>query len=135
MNLERRTRVELFLPIRFDSLQYKTVTQWLAEELAYVQGGSTLTSPFTGFYLSAALGIVRDIVQVLFCDLLLDLENDNHHPELAEYVDSLRLFLAEVLSEEEVWIICQPVMRASDLYKKGSRSNVRCLLAYVDTGC
>lgn len=113
MNLERRTRVELFLPIRFDSLNYKIVTEWLAEELAYARGGSTLTTPFTGFYLSSSLGLVRDNVRVLFCDFSLDLENDHHHPELAEYLDGLRLFLSELLNEEEVWITCHPVMRAA----------------------
>jgi hypothetical protein len=113
VNLERRTRVELFLPIRGDSLQYKTVTEWLAEELAYIRGGSTLTTRFTGFYLSPMVGIVRDRVQILFCDFSLDLENENHYPELAIYLDGLRLFLSEVLNEEEVWITCQPGMRAA----------------------
>jgi hypothetical protein len=51
VHLEKRTRVEIFLPIRFDSLKYEIVTEWLAEELAYTRGGSTLTTPFTGFYL------------------------------------------------------------------------------------
>ena len=111
MNLERRTRVEIFLPIRLDSLEYKTVTEWLAEELAYIRGGSTLTTPFIGFYLSPTLGIVRDKVHVLFCDFYLDFENDQHHPELAVYLDDLRLFLSEVLSEQELWITCQSVTR------------------------
>ena len=33
MPLEKRTRVEIFLPIRSDSPEYQTITQWLAEEL------------------------------------------------------------------------------------------------------
>jgi hypothetical protein len=48
--LEKRTRVEIFLPIRTESGDYRAITHWLAEELAYSRGGSTMTSPFTGLY-------------------------------------------------------------------------------------
>ena len=33
MPLEKRTRVEIFLPIRSDTVTHRTVTEWLAEEL------------------------------------------------------------------------------------------------------
>jgi len=29
----------------------ETVTEWLAAELAFARGGSTVTTPFTGLYL------------------------------------------------------------------------------------
>jgi hypothetical protein len=71
--LERRTRVEIFLPVRTDSRDYHTITDWLAEELAYARGGSTLTTPFTGLYTSITRAdIIRDDVHVLFCDFDLD---------------------------------------------------------------
>jgi hypothetical protein len=50
MPSEKRTRVEIFLPVRSDSAEYRIITDWLAEELAYARGGSTLTTPFTGLY-------------------------------------------------------------------------------------
>ena len=114
MNLERRTRVEIFLPIRFDSLKYEIVTDWLAEELAYTRGGSTLTSPFWGLYLSNAVDdIVRDKVQVLFCDFLIDLTRKEDLTEPATYVSDVRSLMQEVLNEEEIWITCYPILRAA----------------------
>ncbi|HET6890666.1 MAG TPA: hypothetical protein VFH31_06155 [Pyrinomonadaceae bacterium] len=114
MHLEKRTRVEIFLPIRFDALQYKTVTEWLAEELAYARGGSTLTSPFSGLYVSNAVDdIVRDKVQVLFCDFLIDLNRKEDFTELATYLNDVRSLMQDVLDEEEIWITCHPVLRAA----------------------
>ena len=52
MLFEKRTRVEIFLPIRLETASYRTVTEWLSEELAFSRGGSTLTTPFTGLFLS-----------------------------------------------------------------------------------
>lgn len=114
MHLERRTRVEIFLPIRFDSLKYEIVTEWLAEELAYTRGGSTLTSPFWGLYLSYAVDdIVRDKVQVLFCDFLNDLNRKEDFTELEIYVNDVRSLMQEVLDEEEIWITCHAILRAA----------------------
>lgn len=84
MLLEKRTRVEIFLPIRTDTADYKTVTEWLAEELAFSRGGSTLTTPFTGLYLSTTeKTLTRDQVHILFCDFGLDLNNPEDREELA----------------------------------------------------
>ena len=116
MPLEKRTRVEIFIPIRSDSADYQTVTEWLAEELAYTRGGSTLTTPFTGLYTSVAQpGVVRDVVQVLFCDFDLDVEDDEQQAELASYLAEIRSLLTEVLGEEEVWVVYHPVTRVGGL--------------------
>ena len=112
MSLEQRTRVEIFIPVRRDAAEYQTVTDWLAEELAYARGGSTLTTPFTGIYISATHHrLVRDDVHVLFCDFDLDAGDEAQRAELAAYLDSLRTLLMEALSEEEVWIVYHPVTR------------------------
>ena len=67
-----------------------------------------------GVYLSSVLGdIVRDKIQVLFCDFYLDLEDRDDHLTLAKYVEYLRHFLRRVLKEEDVWITCHAVMRAA----------------------
>ncbi len=112
MPVEKRTRVEIFLPVRSDAADYQTITDWLAEELAYARGGSTLTMPFTGLYTSTTrTDIIRDDIQVLFCDFDLDAENPNHCAELTNYLDELRALMMEALNEEEVWIIYHPVAR------------------------
>ena len=112
MALEKRTRVEVFLPLRSDDLRYQTVTEWLAEELAFSRGGSTLTTPFTGLFLAATeKNLVRDHIQILFCDFGLDPSDAEDTRELVSYLSGLRLLLMEVLSEEDVWIVYHSTTR------------------------
>jgi len=110
--LEKRTRVEIFLPIRTDTTVYRTVTEWLAEELALARGGSTLTTPFTELYRSTSdMSVVRDTIHVLFCDFDLDSDDSAHRAELLAYLKDIRLLLMEILSEEDVWITYHSVIR------------------------
>jgi hypothetical protein len=110
--LEKRTRVEIFLPIRSDTVSYRTVTEWLAEEFAYSRGGSTLTTPFTGLYLSTTeRDLTRDQVHILFCDFDLDSEDPSDREELSAYLSEIRFLLMEMLLEEDVWIIYYPSTR------------------------
>lgn len=112
MSLEKRTRVEVFIPIRSDIADYQAITEWIAEELAYVRGGSTLTTPFTGLYVSASRGdVIRDDVHILFCDFNLDADDPEHREELTSYLTGLRALLLEALTEEEIWIVYHPVAR------------------------
>ena len=115
MALEKRTRVEIFLPVRTDTSDYRTVTDWLSEELALARGGSTLTTPFTGLYASSITrsNVVRDQIQVLFCDFDLDVDDAVHRAKLLTYLNDLRLMLMETLHEEDVWIIYHSVTRIS----------------------
>lgn len=113
MALEKRTRVEIFLPIRSDTTVYRTVTDWLSEELALARGGSTLTTPFTGLYASSVTrdSVVRDTIQILFCDFDLDADDPVHHTKLLTYLNDIRLLLMDILREEDVWIIYHSVTR------------------------
>jgi hypothetical protein len=110
--LEKRTRVEIFLPIRLETTNYRTVTEWLAEELAFSRGGSTLTTPFTGLYFSTTeRNLTRDQVHLLFCDFDLDSDEPEDREELSAYLSKVRLLLMELLLEEDVWIIYFPSTR------------------------
>jgi hypothetical protein len=111
--LEKRTRVEIFLPVRTDTTDYKTVTDWLAEELALPRGGSTLTTPFTGLYASSITrgNVVRDQIQILFRDIDLDTDNPIHNSKILIYLNDLRLLLMEILHEEDVWITYHALTR------------------------
>ena len=114
MPLEKRTRVEIFLPIRSDITAYQAVTEWLAEELAFARGGSTLSAPFTGLYYSATeKALTRDQVQILFCDLDLDADNPDDANDLGAYLNGVRRLLMEVLLEEDVWIAFHPSVRVA----------------------
>jgi len=110
---EKRTRVEIFPPVRTDTTDYRAVTEWLSEELALARGGSTLTTPFTGLFASSASAgsIIRDQVQILFCDLDLNLEDESHRANLTVYLEELRQLLLELLREEGVWIVHNPITR------------------------
>lgn len=113
MALEKRTRVEIFLPVRTDTTDYRAVTDWLSEELALARGGSTLTTPFTGLYASptAHVEVTRDQIQILFCDLDLDVTDTIQHEKLIEYLADIRRLLMELLDEEDVWIIYHQITR------------------------
>ncbi len=112
MPSEKRVRVEIFIPVRSDSAEYGIITDWLAEEMAYARGGSTLTTPFTGLYSSTTQpGIIRDDIQVIFCDFDLDADNSDHSAELIKYLEELRRLMIDTLNEEELWIVYHPITR------------------------
>ena len=112
MPSEKRTRVEIFLPLGPDSVSHRTVTKWLAEELAFARGGSTVTTPFTGLYLSATeRDIVRDEVRVLFCDFDLDPDDVSQRVKLETYLSEVRLMLLRIFWQEEIWITFHPLYR------------------------
>jgi hypothetical protein len=113
--LEKRTRVEIFLPVRTDTTGNRIVTDWLSEELALARGGSTLTTPFTGLYSSSATrgSVVRDNIHILFCDFDLDADDSVHRVKFLTYLNDVRILLNEILREEDVWIIYHSVTRIS----------------------
>ena len=112
MPTEKRTRVEIFLPVRSDLTAYQTASEWLAEELAFIRGGSTFTTPFSGLYTSPTrIDLVQDSIQILFCDFDTDIENDVEQLRLINYLETIKIFLMESLEEEEVWIVFYPIIR------------------------
>ena len=112
MPSEKRTRVEIFLPVRLETSNYRTVIEWLAEELAFSRGGSTITTPFAGLYFSTTeKTLTRDQVHILFCDFDLDSDEPEDRKELLAYLSKVRLLLMDILLEEDVWIIYYPSTR------------------------
>ena len=109
---EKRTRVEIFLPLGSNSVSHRTVIEWLAEELAFARGGSTVTTPFTGLYLSATeKDIVRDEVRILFCDFDLNPDDVSQRAKLETYLSEVRLMLLRIFRQEEIWITFHPLYR------------------------
>ena len=112
MPSEKRTRVEIFLPLGSNPVFNEPVTEWLAEELAFTRGGSTITTPFTGFYVSATeRDLVRDSVRILFCDFDLDPSDETQYAKLEAYLAGVRSMLLQVFRQEEIWITCHPIIR------------------------
>jgi len=112
MPIEKRTRVEIFLPLRSDVPAYQAALDWLAEEFAFERGGSTLTSPFAGFFMSPTqIDVVEDAIRVLFCDFELDVELEEDRVEVVTLLENVKNFLMHALDEEEIWIIFYPISR------------------------
>jgi hypothetical protein len=106
LSLEKRARVEVFIPIREDDLAYQAVSQWVAEEFAFRRGGSTTTTAFVGLYASPTTdAVVRDHIQIIFTDILVDLEDMAACESLIAELALLRADLKGILyEEEEIWI-------------------------------
>jgi hypothetical protein len=98
LKLEKRVRVEVFIPLRKDDIAYQAVSQWVAEEFAFQRGGSTATTAFIGLYASSATGgIIRDQVQIVFTDVLADLDENDMRDELIAELDLLRTDIERML--------------------------------------
>jgi hypothetical protein len=106
LSLEKRARVEVFIPLREDDLAYQTVSQWVAEEFAFRRGGSTTTTAFLGLYASPTTdAVLRDSVQIIFSDILVDVGDIDASDQLVEELGLLRTDLETILrEEEEIWI-------------------------------
>jgi hypothetical protein len=93
-------------------LTYHAVAQWVAEEFALQRGGSTATTAFTGRYVSQATGrIISDQVQIIFTDVLVDLQQPGVRDELVVELDLLRMDLERLLpEEEEIWVTVSPIL-------------------------
>lgn len=112
MPIEKRTRIEIFLPLRSDLSAYQIVLDWLSEELAYNRGGATLTAPFAGLYVSSTqVDVVEDAVRILFCDFELDCEVPDDLVEIVDFLEDVKSFMKKTLEEDEVWIIYYPISR------------------------
>jgi hypothetical protein len=111
LRLEKRTRVEVFIPVREDDLAYEAVSRWIAEEFAFRRGGATATTAFIGLYASPSTGhIMRDHVQIVFTDVLVDDDDADSRDELLAELDLLRTDIERMLAgEEEIWVTTSPI--------------------------
>lgn len=112
MPIEKRTRAEIFLPLRSDLSAYRVSLEWLAEELAFIRGGATLTTPFSGLFVSSTrIDVVQDAIRILFCDFDANPDNQEEISKLVSYLENVKEFLTEALEEDEIWIIFHPISR------------------------
>lgn len=112
MPIEKRTRVEIFLPMRSDLDVYHVAIEWFAEELALTKGGATLTTPFTGLYASStSVDLVSDSIRVLSCDFDTDPTDATEFNNLVLYLEEIKSGIMRILQEEEVWVVFYPISR------------------------
>jgi hypothetical protein len=112
MPTEKRTRVEIFLPLGSDLEIYQIAIEWFAEELALTRGGATVTTPFTGLFASAtSIDLVSDAIRILFCDFDCDPTDTDEFAKLVAYLEEIKAALMRILHEEEVWVVLHPIDR------------------------
>ncbi|MGI9035143.1 MAG: hypothetical protein ACR2GD_03780 [Pyrinomonadaceae bacterium] len=112
MPIEKRTRVEIFLPVRSDLSAYKIALEWLADELTLIRGGTTLTTPFAGLFASSTqIDVVQDAVRILFCDFDLNCKKNEDLKEIVIFLEAVKDFLKQTLQEEEIWIVFYQISR------------------------
>lgn len=112
MPVEKRTRVEIFIPLRSDLPAYQTTIEWFAEELALTRGGATVTVPFAGLFASAmGVELVSDAIRILFCDFDTDHSDAAETSRLVAYLEEIKAGLMRLLEEEEVWVVMHPIDR------------------------
>ncbi len=107
-NLTPRIRVEVYLPQRYEPV-YRVCLSWIIEEFTQLRGGCTVHSHVGGYYLSRANEIIDDRVSVVYSDFQMDWDNDSDQAEVLSYCATLKDFLYENLSEEEILICAYPV--------------------------
>lgn len=112
MPVEKRTRVEIFIPMRSDLPAYQATIDWFAEELALTRGGATVTAPFAGLFASATgVELVSDAIRILFCNFDSDPTDSRQLGKLTEYLEEIKAGLMRLLQEEEVWVVMHPLDR------------------------
>lgn len=107
-NLTPRIRVEVYIPIRYE-LSYHDSLTWVIEEFTQLRGGCTVNENVGGYYLSRANKVIDDRVSVVYCDFPMDWSKKADRLELLTYCATLKDFLFENLSEEEILICVYPV--------------------------
>ena len=111
-NFAPRIRVEVYIPVRYES-SYQDTLAWLIREFKELRGGCTVIENAGGYYLSASNEIIDDRVSIVYCDFPLNWNKRNDRSEVAKYSSELERFLMGNLSEEAVLIAAFPVSHSS----------------------
>ena len=103
-----RIRVEVYVPIRFHR-SYQNSLTWVIEEFTQLRGGCTVNENVAGYYLSRANESINDRVSVVYSDFPMNWYKKADRAEVLAYCATLKQFLFENLSEEEILIGAYPV--------------------------
>lgn len=107
-NLTPRIRVEVYVPLRYEPV-YRGCLSWIIEEFTQLRGGCTVHYDVGGYYLSRANEVIDDRITVVYSDFPMDWYNMSDQTEVLNYCATLKDFLFENLSEEEILISAYPV--------------------------
>jgi hypothetical protein len=104
--LSEKARIEMYLPDVPDPA-YAELLAILDEELTYTFGGCTVVRGLEGSYLSRLGAVMRDRINLLYCDTPFAL--DSNFDTVAAYADKLREVAFRALEEEVVLVVVYSV--------------------------
>ena len=118
--VEKRIRVEFFIPTGLFEFRYHRVVEFLRRQLARTHGGSTRTAVFQGLYLNPQTGkLDEDFLHVVFSDVKFDLSNPEQRIALIDYMTVLKGYVEDQLPGElEIWLTFYPIERAGVPYSE-----------------
>ena len=106
MPLSEKVRIEVFLPDA-PHAAYGNLLAALEQELTHNFGGCSLVRGLEGSYLSRLGAIMRDRVNLLFCDVPFQFESN--FSAVSRYADELHNAVLDALDEEAILISEFPV--------------------------
>ena len=107
-SFEPKTRVEVYVPIRYEPA-YQDTLSWLIEEFTELHGGCTVNENVGGYYLSQSGKVIDDRVSVVYSDFPMNWEKQADRNEVLTYCATSQTFLLENLWEEEILIAAYQV--------------------------
>lgn len=109
MQLPEKVRMEVYLP-DLAANSYKDLLETFETELTYTFGGCTVIRGLEGRYLSNDGAIIPDRINIVYCDLPLNFENDIE--ALTKYTTNLKQIAFEALKEEAILITLTKIFHA-----------------------
>jgi len=103
-----RTRVEIYLPVRYEAAYQDTLT-WIIREFTELRGGCSVIENAAGYYLSVANEIIDDRVSIVYSDFPMNWSKRADRNEVMKYCSGLQEFLLRNLWEEAILIVVYPV--------------------------
>lgn len=107
-NLTPRIRVEVYVPIRYETA-YQDSRTWVIEEFTELHGGCTVNENVGGYYFSRAGEVLDDRVNIIYSDFSLNWNKHTERAEALNYCAELKRFLLDNLLKEEILISAYPV--------------------------
>ncbi|PYS63185.1 MAG: hypothetical protein DMF74_11015 [Acidobacteria bacterium] len=104
-----KTRVEVYLPIRYEPA-YQDTLSWLIDEFTELRGGCTVHENIGGYYLSQSNEVIDDRVSLIYSDFPMNWDREADRSDVLKYCARLQSFLLTNLWEEEILIGAYPVV-------------------------
>jgi hypothetical protein len=107
-NYVPKIRVEVYIPKRH-ARPYRNILTWLIDEFTKMRGGCSVHESVSGYYRLSSNEFVDERISMVYSDFDMDWDQPDERAEVLDYCVTLKQFLLNNLSEEEVLISAFPV--------------------------